>query len=370
MNNMTKVNIDHATASDMTNVVTDLTVSPKTTDGISGKETLYTNPRWAQDWAYFNEHPDLKSALIQKSIWVCGKGYDTFDPQTKITLDNIKGYGKDTFDDILFNMDLTRRIGRDSFAEIIRNDKGILVNLKPLDPQSVRIVFDDKGMIKRYEQISKIGDTTKTEIKFQPQDIFHLTNNRIADSIHGISDIESLDKTLLAELESFDDTRVIMHRQARPFVIFKWKTDDEAKINAMKVRIDNLRKLGEDLHLPDDEGVLTWEVVQATPAPIVMAWREDIRKKFYRTIMLPELMPSGGGDSTESGGKIGSLHWTQIIEREQRYIEKQIWAQLYLKINLLAPDTISQEIQQDQSKDGAQQQMNFQQSDTKAGAGR
>lgn len=30
----------------------------------------------------------------------------------------------------------------------------------------------------------------------------------------------------------------------------------------MKTRIDNLRKLGEDLHIPDDDNVLTTEVIQ------------------------------------------------------------------------------------------------------------
>ena len=64
---------------------------------------------------------------------------------------------------------------------------------------------------------------SKVIATFKPSEMFHLSNNRLADQIHGISDIESLDKTLLAELESFDDVTKVMHRQAKPFIIFKLK---------------------------------------------------------------------------------------------------------------------------------------------------
>ena len=77
-------------------------------------------------------------------------------------------------------------------------------------------------------------------------------------------------------------------------------------------------------------------------------------------------MPSGGGDSTESGGKIGYLAWEQIVERDQRYLENQIFSQLGMEINLIPPATLSRELQTDQSKD-ANQGLEFQPGDTTAG---
>lgn len=362
---MGTLDISRAVATDMTNAFTEASIDTKSTDGVSDtKETTYTNDKWSSHWGSFNEHPELKSAILMKAIWDVGKGYDA-DPETKVILDHISGWGKDSFEDVLFNMDVCRYIGRDSFAEIIRDkDSGILINLKPLDPSSIKIVVNEKGIIKRYEQISKVKIPNKI---FQPEDIFHLSNNRLADQIHGISVIESLDKTILAEIESFDNLKKVMNRQAKPFIIFKWKTDDTAKINEMKTRIDTLRNLGEDLHLPDENDTVSWEVVQVSVSAIVLQWRQDITNKFYRALGLP-LIIFGAQGSTESGGKMEYLAHEQVFEHEQKYLEKQIWNQLNLKIDLIPPTTLLENLQTDEKKD-ANQGLEIQPQDMTAGAG-
>jgi len=63
-------------------------------------------------------------------------------------LDTIKGNGLDTFNTILENMIRTYYIGGDSFAEIIRDDEGNLINLKSLDPATMTIVVGENGMLK------------------------------------------------------------------------------------------------------------------------------------------------------------------------------------------------------------------------------
>ena len=158
----------------------------------------------------------------------------------------------------------------------------------------------------------------------------------------------------------------IMHRQAKPMIMFKLGTDDPTKISAFVAKMDQATKLGENIYIPDDANSVSYEVVQVNVNPIVMSWRDDIRKKFYRTIGLPELLPSGGGDATESGGKIGYLAFEQINEKDQRYIEQQIWSQLRYRINLIPPATLSETLQTDNSKDPSI----FQPSDITAGVGR
>ncbi|MFH1645977.1 MAG: hypothetical protein ABIB11_06105, partial [Candidatus Omnitrophota bacterium] len=155
---MVKLDMTEARASDMENRVDVYTVDSKTTDGVSDqKETEWTNPKWTTYWGYFNAVPDLKSAILMKAIWDVGKGY-TAKPPYDTQLENIKGWGKDSFDDILFNMEVIMRVGGDAFAEILRNEKGTLINLKPLDPGSIKIIVDEEGIIKRYEQTSTTGD--------------------------------------------------------------------------------------------------------------------------------------------------------------------------------------------------------------------
>lgn len=364
------LNMGSASASNMTSNVSDITIAARNTDGVSGTtETEYSNPNFTKWYGYFCEIPDLKSAIIQKSVWIVGKGYTCEDVEASVQLDMINGNGKDSFEEILFNMDIMRRVNGDSYAEIIKDKKtGILLNLKPLDPASIKVIYDKSGRIKRYEQINKTsGDVA---IKFDPKEIFHLQNNRVADNVHGLSDIEALEQTILADNESFVDLKKINHRSARPMIIFKLGTDNQTVINAFITKMDAAVNKGENIYIPDDANSVSFEVVQVNVSSMVMEWRNDLRKRFYRAIGLPELLPSGGGDSTESGGKIGFLAWQQIVEKEQRFLEQAIWNQLKIKINLLSPEKISQDLQQDMAKDGATQQMNFQPSDLEAGVGR
>lgn len=370
---MSNLNISNAVASNMTNVFTATAIAPLNTEGATGvDETTYTNTKWKDHWGVFNEHPELKSAVIMRAIWDVGKGYIA-DAETTVILDHISGWGKDTFEEILFNMDICRYVGRDSYAHIIWDDKeerNFPLNVKALDPGSIKIVVDENGILKRYEQVSKVPGKANKE--FKPYEIFHLSNNRLADQIHGISVIESLDKTLLADIESFDNTRKTMNRQAKPFIIFHWKTDDTAKVNEMKARIDALRNLGEDLHLPDENDVVKWEVVQVNVSETILAWRQDITNRFYRALGMP-LVLFGAQGSTESGGKMEVFAHENVWEHGQRYIENQVWQQLNLKINLIPPQSMGQNLATDESKDmsqsGMPQGLEMQPGDTTPGAG-
>jgi len=355
------LDIGNAAQSNVSTIVTDYSIDSKSLDSPSDqKETEYINSNFAKQYGYYSSIPDLKSAIIDKAIWLTGRGW-TANIRDTIVLESLRGFGKDSFNDIIQNMLINMCIGGDAYAEIIRDpDTDELINLKPLNAGNMKIIVDDKGIIKRYEQINK-GKT----IKFKPEEIFHLCNNRIGDQIHGISDIDSIEQTLLAEGESFTDMKKIMHRQAKPLIMFKLGTDNATKIASFIAKMDKATAEGENIYIPDDADAVSYEVVQVTPSPLVLNWRDDIRKKFYRTIGLPELLPGGGGEATESGGKIGYLAYQQKVEYGQRYIEVQIKNQLGIEIDFLSPESISPNLKQDEQKDpGA-----FLPSDTTAGVG-
>lgn len=357
------LNLNSAKASDLTNAVEDFEIPALNVDSAGDqKETEWMNSNWQTYWGAFNSFADLKSAMIMKATWNVGKGYTT-DEVTKAILENLTGWGKDTFLDIIFNMELIKRVGGDAYAEIIRNKAGTLVNLKPLDPGTIKIIVNRKGVIKRYEQSVKINEKSQTVNKWKPNEIFHLSNNRLADQIHGISDIESLKSTLEAEEESFEDMKKIMHRQARPMIMFKLGTDDTTKVSNFISKMDAATNDGENIYVPDDENAVTWDVVQVNVSQLVMQWRDDIRNKFYRTIGLPQVVPGAGGKSTESESKVIYLAFEQLVEKDQKYLEEQIWSQLAIKLDFIPPATLAQDLQRDESKD-AGQQLGFQPSET------
>jgi phage portal protein BeeE len=359
--------ISNASLSSISNTSNPFSISATVTDGPTGdKEFRYLNPNASQQYGYFTKVADLKSALIMKAIWTVGKGYTT-DSDTKVLLEHITGYGKDTFLDVLFNMVVQMRIYGDAFAEIIRDpETNLLLNLKPLDPSTITIVVTGKGTIKRYEQMSKM---TKDVREFQPEEILHFCNNRIADNVHGLSDIDALEKTLLADEEHFQNLSDAMRRASKPLIMFKLRTDNAAKISAFITKMDNAIRYGKNLYVPDDENMVSYEVVQLAPQPMLLEYQNALRNKFYRALGLP-LVIFGAAGSTESGSKMEYLAHEQIFERDQKYIEEQLWNQLSIRIDLYPPVTMLENLQQDAAKDGPAQQINMQPSDVTAGSGR
>lgn len=376
---MSKFDLNQAVTTDYKNIDAH-TVDSFPLDTISDtKETSYVNDRFLKDWSYFNRIPKLKSAIIMKAIWTVGKGWNA-DPNTTVILNHISGNGKETFDDILFNMVVMKQVGRDSFAEIMRDDEGTIINLKVLDPSSIRIIYDEKGIIKRYEQMklapkggtaqskSDMFGENKSFIKFKPEEIFHLSHNRLAGQIHGISVPESVEDIILADDENFRIMRKVTRFQAVPFILFKVKSDKASTIATFKANIKSARENGEDLIIPDDENLLTYETVQVNPSSVLMEWRNSINSEFYRAVGMP-LILFGSAGTTESGGKIEYLGHETVFEYDQKEIEKQIRKQLGLIINLNSPTSLLENLQTDETKD-AQNALTFQQNDVQAGVGR
>lgn len=339
------------------------------TDGVGNqKETFYDNPKWTTYWGEFNRIPDLKASIVMKAIWTIGKGY-TSDGTTEALLDSIRGWGKENFIDILKNMIVIMRVNGDSFAEIIRDpDTGELINLKTLDPGAMRIVVDGKGQIKRYEQRAKGGEKTEP-ITFQPDEILHFSHNRFADQIHGISDIESMEKIIIAYDENFDVRQRVARFQAVPFIIFKLKTDDPTKIDNFKTKIKTAKSnISDDMIIPDDDNLLSWEVVQVNPSSFIMEQASNLVSSFFRAQGLP-LVIFGAAGSTESGSKMEYFAHEQVWEFDQKFVEEQLWDQLQIRIDLYPPSTMQAAVQGDESKDSGQG-LELQQSDLAAGPGR
>ena len=151
---MPETDIGSTAVSDLRNVQTDYSVPSESTDGIDGNtETEWIMQNWNEYLGYYKNIPELQTAVDAKATWTIGAGF-TADEMTTILLNNIKGHGKDSFNTILLNNIRVYTVGGDSFSEIIRvND--VISNLKPLDPSTIKVIFNTKGIIVRYEQIGK-----------------------------------------------------------------------------------------------------------------------------------------------------------------------------------------------------------------------
>lgn len=368
---MSELSINSTQASNMTDNVEDYEIETKSTDGISGTdETEYVNTNFTRWFGIYKNIPEVKIAMDMRAIWTVGKEIETDNPRTQLILEQISGCGIDTFRDILKNMIVMRRVGGDAFAEIIRDpDTNVLMNIKPLDPASIRIIFNNKGKIIRYEQISK-NPNQKGVVKFKPEEIFHLTNKRVADEIHGVSDIEALEKIINANAESFDDMKKLMHRFVKPMFKFILDTDDTTKIDELVTKFDAAVNKGENIYIPKGNVEQELIAVPANASLNPLPWREHLRNYFFQVVGIPQIIMGSSGEFTESTAKIAYLAFEQSVEDEQNNIEAQIWNQLGLRIELSFPASLRNEMLSDEAKDGEQGQMNIQPNEVTAGSGR
>jgi len=351
---MADTNISSATTSNMTDNVSNYSVPAMSPDAATGaKETEWINNKASQYLGYYKKIPELKSAVCALATWIVGKGYETEDTGTQVILDHVTGWGEDTFNSIMWSMLVQKKIYGDSFAEIIRDpDKKTLINLKPLDPASIKIIADEFGIIKRYEQISKVPiEKGKTLQKFDPEEILHLCNERIADEIHGTSIIEACEWVILAKNEAMEDQKKLMHRNVKPIIFFKLDTDDQAKIDAFIVKMDNCVLKGENIYVP--KGNVEFEILSVPANATLNAnpWIQYLDNFFYRAVGVPKVVLGGSEEFTEATSKIALVSFSQTYYREQTELIADLWNQIQLKIKLNQPVSIQNELLTDESKD-------------------
>lgn len=346
-----ETDIGSADKSALKTTVTDYAVETISIEGAADqKETTWMNSSWTQYLGYYKTIPELHTAINAVATWTVGKGF-TADKFTTFVLDGIRGWGKDTFNTILENMIRVYHIGGDSYAEIIRDKEGNLINLKPLDPAVMKHVANRQGQIIRFEQLSKIkGSKSK---KFKPEDIFYLARNRVADEIHGVSIIAAIENIILMRNEAMSDWKQVLHRNVAPLWIFHLDTDDTTKIAEFKATMDDARKDGENMFIPKGavvpELVATAQNASLTP----LAWIEALNQYFFQATGVPDIIVGGGASKslTEASAKTAYLAWQQTVEEEQLFIEEQVGMQLGLKINLEFPASLEQELLSDKAKD-------------------
>ena len=140
--------IDEAVTTDMSNTVTDYSspIAQTTT------ENEFQDTRWSEWLGIYNDIVPVKSMVDKKAMWTVGKGFKA-DDTTKNILDNIRGNGFDTFNLILQNAVRVYTISEAGFfAEIVRSElTGNLINLKPLNPGTIKVKANDFGMITGFE---------------------------------------------------------------------------------------------------------------------------------------------------------------------------------------------------------------------------
>ncbi len=339
----------------------DPTKFPSSFTTLSGEETTqteYQNLKWKDQWGAYQQISELGGMIDRKAQYVVGKGFKVPGLKAKVgiggvkgMLDAIRGNGLDTFNMIMYNAVRVYTVGGDSFAEIVKEGNK-LMNLKPLNPASVKVVGNSKGIIKNYV----INPDADDEVTLEPEEVFHLAYNRIADQIHGQGMIVKLQPIIDMRREAMKDLRVVFHRYVKPLIISSVDTDDPTEIANYKTKLDTAMEKGENMVVP--KGILDSMEKLSIPQFSTLdplPWIKLLQGEFIKAEGVPAIVMGVSSQGTESESKMLYLSWQQIVEFNQMFLEEQVKAQLGIDIEFEFPANIAPDLAADAKKDSQSQ---------------
>ena len=324
--------------------------------GVSEKQQDSPGTKYRPDWnkwyGYYKQIPELQATIDTFSKWTIGKGVKA-DAKTLEKLLRIRGFGKDTYNSIMHNMVRQYKIGGDAFAEIIKNKRGELINLKPMNPGSMTILSNKKGILTGYEKtVIPEPSQNNNPQTFSLDEVFHLPWNRLGDEVHGISTIQKLVDVIDARNEAMKDLRIVFHRYVKPLMISEVDTDDETEIAAFKTKMDSAVEKMENIVIPKDTAQVTRISIPQFSTLDPLPWIRTLQQFFILSEGVPEVILGWGKDTTEASSKILYLAFQQNIEDNQLFLEQQTLAQLKLKVEFNFPADLAAHLQGDMQKEG------------------
>lgn len=303
---------------------------------------------WNKWHGLYRKVPELRSIIDVPSKWIVGRKL-IMDDKTRKIVERWKGNGLDTVRKILINIKRTSKIGGDCYAEIMKDKAKRIVNLKILDSGTIKIVADKFGIIEKYKQIAQKpnekGQAEEIGDGWNPDEIFHIANDRIADEIHGIPEAEKLQKLIKIKHQGMDDHTVVVHRYGKPTYFFEAGTDDETELKAIQTVLDNVKKNFEDALFPKG----TLEKIERISSPHYsvidpIPWLKYLRSYFTESSGVPDLIRGKSDEVSLAAGKLNYLSYKEKIIMEQLEYSEEIKAQLGLDIAFEEPPELDIEV--------------------------
>ena len=315
-------------------------------------QTGHYQTDWRKWHGLYREIAELRSTIDVWCNWVIGKKI-TMSKSDEKKVKRWTGNGKDTFRKLLLNLKRTSKICGDAYGEIIVDNQGRTINLKPLNPGTIKIRSSDRGRLIQYEevQINNSGEEKPIILNtWKPDEIFHLINSRIADEIHGIPEIEKVLKIIKWKHQAMSDNSVIIHRYGKPTYFFEVDTDDAAEVAAIKVEINKAFKDFENVITP--KGVLTEVKRVSTPqfgTIDMLPWLNFLSSTYTEASNVPDLIRGKSVEVSLAAGKLNYLGYKEKIIQEQIDFSEDIENQLGIKVTFEEPTEIDIEIARESS---------------------
>lgn len=346
---------DSATTTTGLTKIPDFIVDQKALDAqnAGNDETYWYFDKATENWGYYHDIPEIFSAANAMATWTTGRGILVRDPAMKAQLDHVRGLGTDSFQEILWNHEVTKLVIGDAFLEVVKPNE-ILLNLIPISPERVRIVVK-KNQIVRYDVWN--GE----EWRAVPRNkMIHSMNKRIGDQIHGTSQIDATKWVIDARNEALITNRMIEQR-SRAIGIAYYKTAKKDKIAYVNTQIEKAVKEGRMLGLPET----TVEIKDFPQMSLQerLDWIRYLENFFYQAFGVPRSIATSDGLG-EVGSKMGHVIFEPMYTKEQIDLEDDFRGQQQIIFQLNRPPSLGGLVQENEQKNTGQ--INVQPNDVSA----
>lgn len=303
-------------------------------------------PDWTKWHGIYRSIPEARSTIDTWINWIIGKKL-TMDSKTRKIVERIEGNNKDTFRVILKNVKRVSKICGDGFSGIVKDKAKRLINLKVLNPGTIRIEANKMGMINKYSQVSNPPNPNVLDT-WEPEEMFHIPNDRIADEIHGIPELEKTFNIMKWKHQSMGDLATMFHRYIFPILDVYAKTDDPTELAHIEDIYNKSVKNMNNRIIP--EGVV--DKVERVSIPQFstldpLPWQKFLRSYWTETSNVPDIIRGKSDEVSLAAGKLNVFAYKEKIIMEQLEFSEQIKQQLGLDIKFEAPPDLDVEISND-----------------------
>lgn len=326
----------------------DYRISPVSPDRATSDETFWDSPNYTK-WNGIYLSSKAGKVIDNFADWILGLGY-TVDESKKRELEHIQGNGKESFDDIMWNGIVTKKVNGESFTLVMR-DSETIVNMRPLSPEFCRVVYTRYGRIKEYryyENKNKNGSYTT----YKSNEVLHMINDKIVDEIHGRSVIERIEWNVSAQEEAKRVYRKLVWRSGVVRVI-EVDTNNATELATLKAQYKIAEEKGDVLLLPKDKArAVDWK--PNIDVANILAWLDSLENDFFIEIGFPRDLSGASTSATEAGMKMSYVNHEPLYEKEVRELESCLWNQLGIKIKFNRVNSMMPNVQENETKNTGQ----------------
>ena len=317
-------------------------------------ENYWDNPNFTKWFAHYIKHAKIKKAIDNFSDWVLGLGYTT-DSRTKVILDHIQGNGKESFDGMMWNAIAMKKVNGESYTHIIRDSKdkefGTIINMRSLSPNHMRVVYNGKGRVKKYRHYTS-AEKNGEFVEYEPHEILHMINDKVADEMHGRSVIEAVEWNVDAQEEAKRVHRKLVWRAGVVRVI-EVDTSNPTELSTLKAQYKIAEEKGDVLLLPKDKArAIDWKP-NLDHAGIIN-WLNYLDNEFYISIGFPRDLSGASTNATEAGMKMSYITYMPLYEKEVTELESDLWNQCGIKISFNRQQSLLGQEQTNEAKNTGQ----------------